>query len=56
MVVTLICARPIIHLLTETRILTVLFCYCVKYIVLTLIKFTDMVSHETNVEQLLNMK
>ena len=29
---------------------------CVKHIVLTLIKYTDMVSHETNVEHLLNMK
>ena len=29
---------------------------CVKYIVLTLIKYTDMVSHETNVEHLCNMK
>ena len=29
---------------------------CVKHIVLTLIKYTDMGSHETNVEHLLNMK
>ena len=29
---------------------------CVKYIVLTLIKYTDMVSHETNVKHLLNVK
>ena len=55
MVVAYLCARSIIHLLTETRKLTGLCC-CVKHIVLTLIKYTDMVSHETNVEHLLNMK
>ena len=29
---------------------------CVKYIVLALFKYTDMVSHETNVGHVLNMK
>ena len=51
MVVAFICARSIKHAYCLIYVDS-----CVKYIVLTLIKYTEMVSHETNAEHLLNMK